>query len=62
MAEQHRQVIQKFQEREEVQKAREEEKRKFRKKNIYNARFADKKCWRCLKPGHLIYWCPDIYY
>ena len=62
MTEQHNLVIKQYQEREAEREAREEERRKRRRRNVYNPRFADKNCWRCGISGHLIYWCPELYY
>ena len=62
MTEQHNLVIKQYQQREEERIAQEEERKKRRKRDVYNPRFANKNCWHCGIAGHLIYWCPELYY
>ena len=62
MTQQHELIIKQYQQREEELLAQEEERKKRRKRNVYNPRFAHKNCWHCYQAGHLIYWCPELYY
>jgi predicted Holliday junction resolvase-like endonuclease len=60
--EDHEKQMQKLMEQLNLQREEAEKRRERRRKNVYNPRFADKRCWHCQAAGHLIYWCPELDY